>query len=86
MEKWSWMTKVICSDEMGTIWKVPSHSSDETYVVAIDGFIHREGLMRKVGCICTRKFVSDVQLVKQAVYSINKLKKSNTKTYGFIGL
>lgn len=34
------------------------------YVVAIDGFIKREGLLRKVGCICKRKFTKDVILVK----------------------
>ncbi len=35
------------------------------YVVAIDGFIKREWLLRKVGCICKRKFTGDVQLVHQ---------------------
>ena len=35
------------------------------YVVAIDGFIGREGLLRAVGGICKRKFTSDVLLVKQ---------------------
>lgn len=35
------------------------------YVVAIDGYIGREGLMRKVGCICKRKFTSDLVLVRQ---------------------
>jgi len=35
------------------------------YVVAIDGFIGREWLMRKVGCICKRKFTNDVTLVRQ---------------------
>ena len=34
------------------------------FVVAIDGFIHREWLLRFIGCICTRKFTSDLQLVK----------------------
>lgn len=33
------------------------------YVVAIDGFIGRETLLRKVGCICKRKFTNDIQLV-----------------------
>ena len=47
-----------------------------TYVVAIDGFIGREGIMRKVGCIATRKFISDVQLVKNLKYSIDKLKQT----------
>ncbi len=47
-----------------------------TYVVAIDGFIGREGIMRKVGCIATRKFISDVRLVKNLKYSVDKLKQS----------
>ncbi|MCF0238554.1 MAG: hypothetical protein HUK24_08135, partial [Sphaerochaetaceae bacterium] len=34
------------------------------FVVAIDGYIGREGLMRNVGCICKRKFTSDISLVK----------------------
>ena len=34
------------------------------YVVAIDGFIGREWLLRSVGCICTRKFTSDIALVR----------------------
>ena len=47
-----------------------------TYVVAIDGFIGREGIMRKVGCIATRKFISDITLVKNLKYSIDKLKQT----------
>lgn len=47
-----------------------------TYVVAIDGFIGREKIMRDVGCIATRKFINDVQLVKNLVYSINVLKQN----------
>ena len=35
------------------------------YVVAIDGFIGREWLLRNVGCICKRKFTSDVTLIRQ---------------------
>ena len=35
------------------------------YVVAIDGFIGREKLLRDVGCICKRKFTNDVSLVRQ---------------------
>ena len=40
------------------------------YVVAIDGFINREKLLRNVGCICKRKFIPDAGLVKQLKYSI----------------
>jgi len=35
------------------------------YIVAIDGFIGREGLLRRVGCICKRKFTEDITLVRQ---------------------
>ncbi len=34
------------------------------YVVAIDGYIKREWLLRNIGCICKRKFTSDTQLIK----------------------
>ena len=40
------------------------------YVVAIDGFIGREKLLRDVGCICKRKFTNDPVLVKQLVKTI----------------
>ncbi len=35
------------------------------YVVAIDGFLHREWLLRNAGGICKRKFTNDLQLVRQ---------------------
>lgn len=35
------------------------------YVVAIDGFIGREELLRQVGCICKRKFTNDITIVRQ---------------------
>lgn len=35
------------------------------YVVAIDGFIGREALLRNVGGICKRKFTNDINLIKQ---------------------
>lgn len=35
------------------------------YVVALDGFIGREGIMRMVGCISKRKFVNDLHLIRQ---------------------
>ena len=40
------------------------------YVVAIDGFINREGLLRKVGAIGKRKFVNDVNIVNQIKHSL----------------
>lgn len=42
------------------------------YVVAIDGFIKREWLMRLVGCICTRKFTNDIMLVKNMLHAISQ--------------
>jgi len=34
-------------------------------VVAIDGFLNRQWLLRSVGCICKRKFTNDIVLIKQ---------------------
>lgn len=44
------------------------------YVVAIDGFIKREWLLRNVGAICKRKFTNDLKLFKQIKYGLEKLK------------
>ncbi len=35
------------------------------YVVAIDGYIGREKLLRDVGCICKRKFTNNIGIVRQ---------------------
>ena len=40
------------------------------YVVAIDGFIGREKLLRNVGCICKRKFTNDTSIIKQLIQTI----------------
>lgn len=45
-----------------------------TYVVAIDGFIDREALMRQVGCFGKRKFINDIGLFKQIRHSLYELK------------
>jgi len=42
------------------------------YVVAIDGFLKREWLLRTVGCICKRKFTNDIILIKQLKHVIDK--------------
>ena len=42
------------------------------YVIAIDGFIGREGLLRTIGGICTRKFVFDATLILQMQESIRQ--------------
>ena len=40
------------------------------YVVAIDGFIGREELLRQVGCICKRKFTNDITLIRHLLHVI----------------
>lgn len=41
-----------------------------SYIVAIDGFIGREGIMRKIGLICKRKFTSDILMIRHIVTAI----------------
>lgn len=45
-------------------------------VCTSDGFVGKEGLMRRVGCIPTKKFITDVSLVKDMVYVTKKLNSS----------
>ncbi|NLV84856.1 MAG: hypothetical protein GXY60_09850 [Spirochaetales bacterium] len=40
------------------------------YVVAIDGFIGREWLLRLVGCLCKRKFTNDLNTIRNIKRSI----------------
>ena len=42
------------------------------YIVAIDGFIGRENLLRDVGCICKRKFTDDIGMVRHLRTSIKQ--------------
>ncbi len=44
------------------------------YIVAIDGFIGREWLLRNVGGIGKRKFTSDQRLIRQIKHSLDQLK------------
>lgn len=44
------------------------------YIVAVDGFIKREWLLRNVGGILKRKFTNDVRLIKHIKYSLEELK------------
>ncbi|HWP69271.1 MAG TPA: hypothetical protein VN437_08210, partial [Rectinemataceae bacterium] len=41
-----------------------------SYVVAIDGFLINEWLLRQVGCICKRKFTNDILLIRHMKYSL----------------
>ncbi len=45
-------------------------------VCTSDGFVGKEWLMRQLGCIPTKKFVTDVGLIKDMMYATNKLKSS----------
>ncbi|MGN0425787.1 MAG: lysophospholipid acyltransferase family protein [Acetatifactor sp.] len=45
-------------------------------VCTSDGFVGKEGLMRAIGCIPTKKFITDTSLVKDMVYSLHTLKSS----------
>lgn len=45
-----------------------------SYVVAIDGFLKREWLLRNAGGICKRKFTNDIQLVRQIQHVLHKQK------------
>jgi 1-acyl-sn-glycerol-3-phosphate acyltransferase/ribosomal protein S27AE len=56
-------THMAFMDFMVTTAAVFPHRAN--YVVAIDGFIGRERLLRLVGGICKRKFTNDIQLVRQ---------------------
>ena len=45
-------------------------------VCTSDGFVGKEGLMRRAGCIPTQKFVTDLALVKDMKYCVEELKTS----------
>ena len=41
-----------------------------------DGFVGKNGLMRALGCIPTKKFMTDVTLVRDMAYAVRELKDS----------
>lgn len=45
-------------------------------VCTSDGFVGKNRLMRAIGCIPTRKFVTDMVLVRDMLYALKKLKSS----------
>ena len=45
-------------------------------VCTLDGFVGKNWLMRLIGCIPTKKFMTDLALVKDMVYTVNELKSS----------
>ena len=53
--------------KIATCATFPHHAS---YVVAIDGFLGREKLLRDIGCICKRKFTDDLTLIRHLRTSV----------------
>jgi len=45
-------------------------------VATTDGFVGKNWLMRQIGCIPTKKFVSDLTLIKDISYAVKHLKSS----------
>lgn len=45
-------------------------------VCTSDGFVGKAGLMRRLGCIPTKKFITDTALVRDLLYTVNDLKSS----------
>ena len=45
-------------------------------VCTADGFVGKKWLMRQIGCIPTRKFMTDVTLVRDMIYATKELKSS----------
>lgn len=65
---------MLCNHNAFLDFKIASQllgKNDANYVVAIDGYIGREWLMRRVGCICKRKFTHDLNLIKQLKQVVN---------------
>lgn len=45
-------------------------------VCTMDGFVGKEGLLRMIGCIPTRKFMNDTTLVRDMLYTVRELRES----------
>ncbi len=66
---------LLCNHNAFMDFKVASKATAPhkvNYVVAIDGFLGREWLLRYIGCICKRKFTKDVTLVRQLKYVVDR--------------
>lgn len=46
------------------------------FVCTLDGFVGKEFLMRLLGCISTKKFINDIDLVRDMRYVVKDLKES----------
>ncbi len=58
--------------------EIASHMIPHPYniVCTSDGLVGKEGLMRRLGCIPTHKFVTDVSLISDLKYAVNTNKTS----------
>jgi hypothetical protein len=68
---------LLCNHNSFLDFKVATRAifpKSSNYIVAVDGFINRESIMRNVGCFMKRKFVSDISLAKQVKHSLTKNK------------
>ena len=52
------------------------HDREFHIVTTLDGFIGKEWLMRQIGCIPARKFITDMPLIKDIMYCLGDLKAS----------
>ncbi|MBO7096634.1 MAG: hypothetical protein J6V94_06705, partial [Lachnospiraceae bacterium] len=55
--------------------KIASHVIEGPYniVTTTDAFVGKEGLLRAIGCIPTRKFQPYIKLIKDITYALNVL-------------
>ena len=58
--------------------KIASHVIEGPYniVTTTDAFVGKEGLLRAIGCIPTRKFQPDIKLINDITYALNVLHTS----------
>ena len=52
------------------------HDREFHIVTTLDGFVGKDWLMRQLGCIPARKFITDMPLIKDILYCLNDLKAS----------
>lgn len=68
---------LLCTHHAFIDFKVTTAATFPTrlnYIVAIDGFLFGESLLRNVGAICKRKFTNDIKLYKHIKYVLEDLK------------
>lgn len=77
-----------CFLDLKMVFKV-LHNMSFSIVATDDGFVGKSGLLRGIGCIPTKKFLTDITLIKDMKYAIDKLNQSvlmyPEATYSFDG-